>query len=112
MRSGVTFYAEPYRSFKKALRQWFVVNGPGELGPETGPWCTPVRVKVAIWAKRPKATKLSAPRPDVDNYAKAVLDAMNGVIVHDDTLVQHLEVTKKWAPVGDPGRIVVHVDNL
>lgn len=109
MRSGVTFYAEPYRSFKKTLRQWFVEHAPG---PDTGPWCTPVRVKVVIWAKRPKVTKLSAPRPDVDNYAKAVLDAMNDVIVQDDTLVQHLEVTKKWAPVGAPGRIVVNVESL
>ena len=43
-------------------------------------------------------------RPDVDNVAKAVLDALTGVVFHDDSQVERLLVTKV---VGDRPRISV-----
>jgi Holliday junction resolvase RusA-like endonuclease len=38
------------------------------------------------------------PRCDVDNAAKAVLDALNGVAWEDDSQVQRLVVEKSYGP--------------
>jgi Holliday junction resolvase RusA-like endonuclease len=38
-------------------------------------------------------------RPDCDNYLKAALDAINAIVVTDDSLVVDLVVTKKYAAV-------------
>lgn len=36
-------------------------------------------------------------KPDCDNIAKAVLDALNGIAYEDDSQVVELEVTKKYS---------------
>jgi Holliday junction resolvase RusA-like endonuclease len=36
-------------------------------------------------------------RPDCDNYIKSALDAVNGIVVADDSLVVDLVVAKKYA---------------
>lgn len=36
-------------------------------------------------------------KPDTDNIAKIILDALNGVAYHDDSRVVHLEVNKYYA---------------
>jgi Holliday junction resolvase RusA-like endonuclease len=44
------------------------------------------------------------PKPDVDNYAKGVLDACNGLLWSDDSLVKTLIVSKRWVKAGEePG---------
>jgi Holliday junction resolvase RusA-like endonuclease len=40
---------------------------------------------------------LPSRKPDVDNVAKVVLDALNGVAYHDDARVQRLNVSKYYA---------------
>lgn len=40
-------------------------------------------------------------KPDVDNMAKAVLDALNGVAYTDDSLITHLTVGKHYS--NNPG---------
>jgi Holliday junction resolvase RusA-like endonuclease len=39
-------------------------------------------------------------KPDVDNLAKAILDALNGVAYEDDSQVYSLEVQKWYVGVG------------
>ena len=46
------------------------------------------------------------PKPDVDNLAKSVLDALNGVAWVDDSQVEELLVTKVW---GEGSRCVIEV---
>ena len=48
-------------------------------------------------------------RPDTDNYAKSVLDALNGILFKDDSQVVALEV-QKW--FGDPPRIEIEITQL
>jgi Holliday junction resolvase RusA-like endonuclease len=64
---------------------------------------TPVRVVIGCVFERPQSHHTSRglkpgvpmlPRPDVDNLAKAVLDALGGFF--DDTLVEGLTVAKAY----------------
>ena len=48
----------------------------------------------------------SIPRPDVDNAAKAVLDALNGVAWEDDSQVERLGVEKSY---GQEARTTVRI---
>nr|WP_294850075.1 RusA family crossover junction endodeoxyribonuclease [uncultured Sphingomonas sp.] len=64
-----------------------------------GPHQGSIEVTIDVQLKRPKTTKLAAPKPDVDNYAKGVLDSItkDGSFWGDDTQVTSLHVTKRWA---------------
>ncbi len=59
------------------------------------------RYAVTIWVEHPA----EATRFDVDNVAKACLDALNGAVWHDDSQVTTLTVIKQ--PAGQP-RITLH----
>lgn len=74
----------------------------------------PVAVSLIFAATRPKTTKLSHPKPDVDNYAKALLDAVtkDGRFWSDDTQVVSLSVDKVWAPLGVPGFVDLIIKEL
>lgn len=48
-------------------------------------------------------------KPDVDNIAKAILDALNGVAYYDDSGVIELKVSKEY---GDSARVEVEIEIL
>jgi Holliday junction resolvase RusA-like endonuclease len=101
-----TYYAKPYRVFKDALKSDLKKRW---AHPAIS---VPVVVSMVCLCTQPKSTKLDYPKPDVDNYAKAVLDAMNGVVLQDDTQVIELNVSKRWAPKGAEGSIQVTIKEL
>lgn len=65
----------------------------------------------ASWSKAHKAaalagTELPTSKPDIDNVAKAILDACNGVVFRDDAQVVMLTATKQFSET--PGvRVVI-----
>lgn len=63
------------------------------------------RPKSHLTKKGVKASAPAMPRPDVDNVAKAVLDAI-GPILGDDTVVSRLVIEKSY---GTEGRTTVRV---
>jgi Holliday junction resolvase RusA-like endonuclease len=68
----------------------------------------------ASWSKRRRAAAISGDirptsRPDVDNYVKAALDAINGIVVADDSLVVDLQAQKKY---GVNPRVVLQIAPL
>lgn len=49
-------------------------------------------------------------KPDVDNVAKICLDSLvKARVLADDNLVVELVAVKRWAAVGEPGRVEVEV---
>ena len=65
-----------------------------------------VRPKYHKTKKGVKVTAPEIPRQDVDNVAKAVLDALNGIAWVDDTQVARLVIEKSY---GDEGRTTVEI---
>lgn len=49
-------------------------------------------------------------KPDIDNIAKVVLDALNGVAYKDDTQVIELDLIKSYGPFAKLNLIVREVD--
>ena len=58
----------------------------------------PVGVILKFYLPRPKKPKHLLPivRPDLDNYAKLVLDAVNGILWEDDSQVVGLKCAKLY----------------
>lgn len=72
-----------------------------------------VRLSAEFVATPPKTTKLTRPKPDLDNYLKAVQDAItqSGLVWRDDTLVASYgpQTRKRWATPGEPPGIYVTI---
>lgn len=97
-----TYYLPTYRNFKTdfnvLLREEAVPKHQGML-----------KVRIECVVRKPKTTARGHPIGDVDNYAKAVLDCLNGHMWEDDDQIVDLRVTKKY---GEEGYIVVEVENV
>jgi Holliday junction resolvase RusA-like endonuclease len=86
----------PIHAYKQAIRLAYV-NAGGEVLEG------PVEVRIVCWFKRPtshskkrrehREPKIS--KPDLDNLAKAILDALNEIAYNDDGQVYRLTV-EKW----------------
>lgn len=83
-------------------RAWLALRDKGWHHPHRGPISVEVMCVLGVpasWAKAKKAQALSGElhptgRPDVDNYAKLVMDALNGIAWVDDAQVVQLSVAK------------------
>jgi len=75
------------------------------------PVAVPVRAEISVdlpvpisWSGKRRDAALRGEirptsRPDTDNYVKAALDAVNAIVVADDSLVVDLIVAKKYAAI-------------
>jgi Holliday junction resolvase RusA-like endonuclease len=97
-----TYYDKKYATFLK--------DAPVEIGKlidRDTLFTGPVHLRVTFHIERPKSTKRSTPRYDIDNYLKSIMDAMTHAIVwHDDDQVWSVQAMKVFAP-GEPGTHVV-----
>jgi Holliday junction resolvase RusA-like endonuclease len=71
---------------------------------------TELAVSIELYVKRPKSTERGWPKADIDNFAKAVLDTMNGKIWKDDSQITSLHVSKQWADKGEDGYFTLEVN--
>lgn len=96
---------------------WRATHGEGQPWPETTALAVSILAVFALPAsahkKRPvpRAWHLKA-NADADNLAKAVLDAGNGVLWHDDRLLARVEVEKVIGAQGEAPRVEVSVRAL
>lgn len=69
------------------------------------------------WPKRKQAAALAGTeyptkKPDADNVIKAIFDALNGVVWHDDTRVVDMVVRKRYAAVPGVTKEIVRVNQI
>jgi len=88
----------------------------GSLAPTESPWAVRIDISCRIPASWPRKRREAAlqgreipGKPDLDNVAKAVLDACNGVAYIDDKQVVRLTVSKRYGAA--PG-IEVHMHEV
>ena len=91
-----------------SAKEWQVKVAASAYTKFYSPLSGALDVTLAFYFNRPKShttksgsLKLSAPlehrfKPDVDNLAKCVLDAMNEIAYTDDSQIQSLVVTKRY----------------
>lgn len=82
------------------------------LGYDFKPIEGDLAVDLELVITRPKQTKLTAPRADIDNFVKAVFDSLNGYLWEDDRQVLKLYAIKQWAEEGEEGYFTIGVDKL
>ena len=75
------------------------------------PLASPLNVDITFYKKKPKTckTEMWVQRPDIDNYVKLILDALNGVFWVDDSQIVELSARKVF---GEPERTEVEVSEL
>lgn len=103
-------------SYEEHIRQSFIASGKVPF-PEDTPLSVYIRAYVSIpkSASKKKRNLMLAgkirptKKPDPDNIAKSVLDALNKVAYKDDTQVIHLSVSKWYADM--PKLEIEIVDN-
>lgn len=99
-----TYYLPTYRTFKKQMSE-MIAKQRGSFERHQGQ----LRVIVVCAVQRPKTTKREWPNGDVDNYAKAVLDCLNGILWEDDDQITELVVRKDYC-ADDRPFIYVEID--
>lgn len=92
-KGGHAYFAGPYAKFRTAMKELV----PQVIGDDHSPYEGDVIVTVEFIATRPKTTKLAAPRGDIDNYLKAIFDALNEWAWVDDKQVVICHARKSWS---------------
>ena len=90
-KGGHAYFTGPYKRFREEMTSLV----PTVIGDHS-PYMGDVSVTVEFMAKRPKTTKLSAPRGDIDNYLKALFDSLNGQAFEDDKQIVICHARKSW----------------
>ncbi|CAB4140187.1 Rus Holliday junction resolvase [uncultured Caudovirales phage] len=87
------YYPSKYTKWRKAFHLELA-----RVAGEVKPTSRAIWVDVCCVVQRPKTTKLAYPKPDLDNYLKAVLDACNGKLWEDDSQIVLMYGCKLWTP--------------
>ena len=91
-KGGHGYFVGPYKRFRDEMKDLV----PAVIGDHS-PYMGDIAVTVEFIAKRPKTTKLSSPRGDIDNYLKAIFDALNGKLFDDDKQIVICHARKAWS---------------
>ena len=102
-------FAHAYVPAKHPVHAYRLAVAAAARAAGAGTHGDPVTVELGLVWARPKSHLRKAgvkpdapalPRIDIDNAAKAVLDALNGVAWEDDAQVRRLVVEKSYGPQG------------
>ena len=109
--SNGTFTPKKTRDYEKKVRDCYIAQG-GQMFPDDTPLFANITAIFPIpssLSKKRRALfngKRHCKKPDADNVAKAILDALNGVAYRDDSAVSSLLVDKSY---GDAARVTVSI---
>ena len=102
------YYTGPYKKFRIGCADC-VYN---ILGTDFKLLEKPLHVDLELYITKPKKTKLTQPKADIDNFVKAIFDVMNGKLWVDDTQVRTVYASKQWSDQGEPGYFTLGVTVL
>lgn len=112
-RTGVAYDPPKSRDYKKK------VNRLAQKRAHDDDWQLfdegePLKVKIHFRLRRGKTVDRVWPivRPDIDNYAKAIMDALEGVVYANDKQVVALILLKFYAEIGDAPQVLVIVEPI
>lgn len=89
-RFPVAYYPDSYKKWKEKAKELIEAQIEERLHGA-------LRVSIECYVKKPKTSKLTIPKGDVDNYAKSVLDALTSAGAWaDDSQVTNLQVSKDF----------------
>lgn len=110
-----TSRTDPVQAFKATVRM------AAQAAYQGGPLDGPVRVvatfilprpKYLTWKRKPMPRQHSAARPDLDNLAKSLKDALTGLLWVDDIQVSVMSLEKWYAAGDEQPCVVVEVGRL
>lgn len=61
------------------------------------------------FTQRPEPTPLHTVKPDFDNLSKSTVDALSGLFWTGDQQLNHVEVDKRWAELGEQPCVAIAV---
>jgi Holliday junction resolvase RusA-like endonuclease len=95
-QTGRTYTPDATAEAMEQVRAAYVVRAQGTMAPKGAPVMVEIDTFRPLPKSRPKKVTHEPDvfKPDADNVAKLVLDALNGTAWHDDTQVTDLEVHK------------------
>lgn len=115
-RSGHAYTPQKTRDYENLVRQCYL----SQVGEIKFVGKKPLEVLIEAEFPLPKSTPKKkigsvdetyhANKPDADNLAKSILDALNGCAFEDDSAVSVLTVVKTWT-AGDPC-VYVHIQEI
>lgn len=102
-----SYYTGAYQQFREQGSK-IVDKILGNLQPFEGP----LIVEIRCFCTRPKTTKLTHPRSDIDNLAKGILDLLNKKLWLDDSQIVGLFITKNWVDYpNQEGYFTIHLEH-
>lgn len=103
-----TYIPARTRKYRKAIQDAFIASCGGRVSPI--PKGTPVKLSIIVQRALPKSrprkidSESDTFKPDVDNIAKNVMDALNGLAWDDDSQVVEQSIRKM-----DRKRVAEHI---
>lgn len=97
-KTGHAYTPQNTRNFEKAVALWAKSVYKGKPSDKA------LKVFMCFYINRARSnkTKKHVQKPDLDNYIKAVLDGMQGVVFVDDSQACEITAEKCWADYVEP----------
>ena len=104
---GRAYTPKPTTEYESAVRQAYVSSGGINHDD------SPITINITAYFRKAKTNKMSSPmlKPDSDNIAKIICDALNNVAYNDDKQIISLKVDKAWAD-DETEKVVVEVEEI
>ena len=111
-RQGRAYTPTNTVDYETQIRQAYIAAGGAIIGAMISN-TAPIQIKITAYFKKAKTNKMDFPtlKPDADNIAKAVCDAINGIAYRDDKQITCLTVKKVWAEDGIE-RVEIEVESI
>lgn len=101
-RFGKPYYGKKYTAWRKSAEEAF----PAAASPMEGP----LHVYCRFAVQKPKTTKRFCPLGDIDNYEKAIFDAVTRAgYWHDDDQIVYLVSEKRFADPNEAPHTLIHI---